>query len=191
VSTARLVVGGIGQTAGHTKQTDQASSEMELPFYTESIKNGIDPAVPMQYLRRGYVAYPNSNPAATRGLPLPQEGAVVAYTETDLPGGCVQTVVGGSSFVLPARTNQLCQGAGTLITPNMNCNMRTNGGQSAVGLAPLTGVGKLVGAPMVQLSAQPTTVALRSVFASIKPAKNTAAWFYNVGPSDVQVTCTP
>jgi hypothetical protein len=69
--------------------------------------------------------------------------------------------------------------------------MRTNGGQSAVGLAPLTGVGKLVGGPTVQLSAQPTTVALRSVFASIKQSKKTAAWFYNVGPSDVEVTCTP
>lgn len=180
-----------GAVLTYPTMKDQPSSETELPFYTEQHKAVIDRAVPMRYLRRAYLAYPHSNPAATRGVPLPSDGAVVAFTETDLPGGCVQTVVGGRSFVLPARTNQFCQGAGSLVTPTMSCTMRTNGGPSTVGLAPLTGVGKLVGAPTVQLSAQPTTVPLSTVFASIKSAKNTAAWFYNHGPSDVQVECTP
>jgi hypothetical protein len=78
-------------------------------------------------------------------------------------------------------------GAAQVITPTTVCSVRTNGGNSTLGVTAISGA-KTPRLPVIQVSAQPTQIDLKAHFATVG-AKGAAAWFYNEGNSPVQVEC--
>jgi hypothetical protein len=168
-------------------QARAQSTETDLPFRSFDMTKQFDPKVQLKYKAKSFLAYPNSNPAATRGMPLPTSGVVVAYTASDLPGGCMQTVLGGSNFVVPASETSNCHGAAQVIAPTTVCSVKTNGGNSALGVTAISGA-KTPALPVIQVSGQPTQINMATHFGKVG-AKGAAAWFYNEGNSPVQVEC--
>lgn len=167
----------------------QSSFEWSLPWTIRANDGKFDPLVRLPHESKVYVAYHSSRQAHTQPLPHPKPGErLIRKVETNLPGGCSQTVLGSNSIVLPERSVPACNGAARVITANTVCTIRTQQGTSAVGVTPLLATGALIGAPTVQATTEPTRLALASHFKTIR-GKQTAAWFFNDSPNAVQIDC--